>query len=105
MGTRLQADVTDAVVQVTFWTSLLFTCLLGWVWPWWRHWFGRAVLSLEALLVIAFAPAIVHLLEPAVALRSWFTWTSIAAFGLIPVRTVALFAVIWRIQREERTTA
>ena len=98
---RLQADLADTAIQATFWTSLLFVAALSRIWPWWQHWYGRAMITIDVLLVVSFAPAVARLFDPALAPRDWFTWASIAAFACIPLRTGWLFWAIRKIQREE----
>jgi len=104
-GARLQADLADIAVQATFWTSLTFVAALSRIWPWWQHWYGRAMITIDILLVIAFAPAVVELFDPSLVPRSWFTWASLAAFTFIPARTAWLFWAIRRIQRGSAPTA
>ena len=98
----LQADIADAVVQITFWTSFLFVPLVSFFWRWWRNWFGRAIVAIDILLTVAFAPTVLRIYIPAIQDEAWFTWLAIGAFGLIPVRTIVLTYVMWRVQREEK---
>jgi len=102
---RVQADVTDIVIQATFWSGLVFVLLIGRAWPWWRHWYGRAAITVDMLLTLAFLGAVVRLtfgLRPA----GWMTWLGLSALGLVPLRTVALAAtVIWLQVKARRSPA
>jgi len=99
------ADIADTAIQATFWTSLLFIIALGKIFPWWQHWYGRAMITIDILLVVSFAPAVAHLFDPALARDQWFDWLSITAFACIPLRTGWLLWAIWKIQRQEKIPA
>lgn len=98
---RLQGDLAVAVVHATFWTTLLFIPGVSAFWPWWRHQFGVALMSVNVLLVLAFLPAELGLLFGVA--DSWLTWFAIGVFALIPARTVWLALVIFRVQRAGKT--
>lgn len=100
--TILQTDVADAVIQVTFWTSFIFVPIVSFFWPWWKNWFGRAIIAIDILLTLSFGPSVFRLYFPGVQDEPWFTWLAIAAFGLIPIRTTILTYVMWRVQHEEK---
>jgi len=99
MSVRVQADIADTVIQAAFWTSVLFVAVLGLFWPWWRHWFGRAMVTIDLLLAVAFGPTVVSLCFPSVTVQGWWMWVTVAGFAGIPIRTVFLTWTIWRIQR------
>jgi hypothetical protein len=94
---RAQADITDVIVQATFWSGLAFVLLIGRAWPWWQHWYGRAAITIDVLLTAAFFAAVLRLtfgLRPA----AWMTWLTLSALALVPARTTALAVTVIRLQ-------
>ena len=106
MGTgRLQADLGDVIIQVSFWTSALFPWLIGrFVWRWWKaddRLYGIALMSLDLLLAAAFLLPVAELDFSVRPTQAW-QWASIAVVALIPARTWLLGWTLYRIQSAGR---
>lgn len=105
MGTALlQAEILGVIVDCSFWASALFVPAVSLFWPWWRHPYGRAAMSVDVLLALAFLPAELQRLF-AFAMPGAFGWFEIAVLGLIPVRTAWLAWQVWKLQRLPRPRA
>ena len=105
MGTaHLQADIGTVIVQVTFWVSLLFPVVIGrWVWKWWAaqdRTMGWLLMSMEILLTAAFLVPVLRMLLGIPLASTGFGWFSLAVVAAIPLRTIWLGVMIWRIQRK-----
>lgn len=101
MGTaQLQADILDVIVQITFWTSALFVPAVSTFWPWWRHPYARAAISIDVLLALLLLPAVIRDVFSVPTGDAAYGWFTITAFALVPVRTAWLGWTIWRLQRE-----
>lgn len=96
---RLQADIAIIIVHAAFWTSLLFIPAVSACWPWWKHQFGRAVISVDVLLAAAFLPAELRLMFGIPAASPAFGWFTLAVLACIPLRTLWLAVAVYRMQR------
>src|SRR5262249_7944070 len=93
MPSRLQADVLTVIWHVAFFSTLAFVVVVSRAWKWWRHQFGRALMSVNFLLTLAFLPG-----ELALAFHVMLSaWVSIAVVAAIPLRTAWLATAIIRI--------
>lgn len=99
---RLQADILAVIVQAAFWTSLAFIPAASLIWPWWRTPLGRALVSMDVLIVLAFLPAVLRRVAGIPASSAGFAWFNLGVLALVPLRTVWLAVIIWRIQRGGR---
>lgn len=106
MGTaQLQADIIGLIIDASFWTSAVFVPVVSLYWPWWRHPYARAAMSIDILLAMAFLPAELRRVLGIPVSSPLFGWFEIVILGLIPVRTAWLGWQIWKVQREPRPSA
>jgi hypothetical protein len=95
-----QADIISVIVDASFWTSALFVPVVSAYWAWWKHPYGRAAMSIDILLALAFLPGELRRVFGISVSSTGFGWFEIVVLGLIPVRTAWLALSIWRLQRE-----
>ena len=94
------ADASKWVIQLAFWSSLAFPVWYS-IWaPWWRSSIGRAIVALDSAIALATGPATIGLIFGASVVASpVFSWTTIFAFGCIPVITAWRMVIVFRVQR------
>lgn len=88
---HLLADLTDDVVVLAFAASVAFIAVYTVLAAWWRSEIGRALVALDAGLVLTLAPAVLHRLFG----LSIFYTLGFAWYYLISLSFVA-GATIWR---------
>jgi hypothetical protein len=78
-------------MNLAFWSAVLFVLLSGWVWPWWKSFWGMNILLLEVAIALALLGSVittdfgVHLISN--LMLAWTTTTSLWLVGII---------IIWR---------
>jgi hypothetical protein len=95
-------DAIEWTVNATFWAAVLFPVLIGFIWPWWRDWWGQNMISLDLCIAGAtFASVLrydfgVH----SIALA----WVDVVFLALVFFILVWRCVMIFRTQRAGVTT-
>ena len=100
---QLVADPTDDAVMAAFLASVLFAAAYTVLAPWWRSGIGRALVVLDAGLVMTLAPSVLHrLLGVTISASLGFAWYFLASITLVAVSTVWRTVILTRAQWQER---
>ncbi len=94
------ADLINTIILVVWWESVLFFMILPTFFRWWQSILGKAVASLEILLLIGFTPGAVHRMLGVPITSRFYLWFTVAELSLIAVRLPWLLWVLFRLQTE-----
>lgn len=93
-------ETQQVLIQVCFFTPLLFLVTYTLVCPWWRTVFGRVIATLAFVFVTVLFRALLfawHVLPPSEATRGDFlAWFSVACLALAPA---AFLTLTWQLLR------
>lgn len=84
-----------------FWTSATFPFIVSFIWPWWKSWWGRNIVSLEVVITAALLPSVLYRefgVNPDTYIFGWLTVAALFAGGVIVAWRIVL---IFRSQLEE----
>lgn len=98
------ASFDNAAAITAFFSTLTFLVGYSLLAPWWRNPIGRAVASLDAALLFALLPSMLHLVFGLnVAQYHWFAWYYGASLLLVSAITLWRLVVIALVQHEALT--
>lgn len=90
----------EFAVLFSFWSAVVF--ILGYtaISPWWRYSVGRAIVALDAALMLTLLPSALHLMFGLMPRTSFFAWYD--GFGFVLVGLICLWRlwVVWRVQKD-----
>lgn len=92
-GLRGLVDAYLIAIQVTFWVSVLFPFVTALFWPWWKSWWGRNIIALEAAIAFTLIGEVLELefgLVPKHTPGHLLLWTSAVSLWSVPV------VLVWR---------
>jgi hypothetical protein len=92
------ADVGRICVLVNFWACLLFFIILPTFWKWWKAPLGRALASIEALLLVVFAPPALGIMFSFNTEGLPYQWLTVLVLCAIPLRLSALLGTLFWMQ-------
>lgn len=90
-------DAAEWVINVSFWAAILFPAITALIWPWWRDWWGQAM--------VAFDLAIAGTVFPDVLAFDWgvrgtvLVWLQVVFLSFSPLILLWRTAMIYRVQR------
>ena len=99
---RLQAQVSEVIIQVIFWSGITAPLVMALFWRWWRTELGWSIVAktlalslalLMTVLVIWFGPS-------ALTRSAVLQWFTVAALGAVPVILWWRVWVIYKTQRD-----
>ena len=96
---QLQTDILKVIIEIMFWSSLAFIPVVSTYWPWWKHVYGKAAISIDGLLTLALLPAIIRQMLDIPITQVEYNWFTIVVFALIPARTVWLAMALFAVQK------
>jgi hypothetical protein len=84
-------DLAEWGMNVAFWASIVFITFIGWLWPWWRSFWGINIVTLEIAIALALLGSILEtdfgLGKSQLMLLEWISITALWMVGGI---------ILWR---------
>lgn len=96
MNTAISA--IHAATIAVFCSSAIFLVGYSLMAKWWRYYVGRAVASLDACLVVATLPTILHLIFSFNVINLFFAWYDFSSLVLVTLVTLWRLATIHHVQ-------
>lgn len=87
---HLVMDLADFASALLFWACAIFPFVMAVIWPWWKSWWGRNIVSLEMAIASALLPSVLY--------REFGINTNTIFFGWVIVASLfaAAAVVVWR---------
>ena len=100
---RLLADLTDDMVMVAFFASVLFVVAYTALASWWKSPIGRALVMMDTGLALVLAPLVLHRLLGLTLLTSIsYAWYYLLSLSLVAGATLWRTVIIVRVQLRAR---
>lgn len=90
----------QVVAGVLFWSSLAFPIITAIIWPWWKSWWGRNIVSLDLAIALTFFASVMHIEFGLTSTFTAFEWMDVVGLGAAAIiiiwRGIMVFLVQWR---------
>lgn len=99
---QVLADVHQIAVQAGFWVALAFPVVTGAYWPWHRSWWGRNLVALDMVIMLALLGSTLHYefgLDYGHAPGHVLLWVTAVSLCLVPAVLIWRMVMIWLVQR------
>lgn len=90
MTTTVTTDLTDFFYNTMFLSSILFIVVYSFIAPWWKHLVGKAMVSIDLLVILTLLPGILRLWFGISVFNSFFDWYRIASLA------IGTGTILWR---------
>lgn len=97
----MASSLIEAAVFFSFACSVVFVAGYTWLAPWWRNEVGRAMVSMDAALMVLLLPSVLHYTAGLNVLNPFFRGYYVGSLALAGLIALWRLVVVYRVQQRD----